>query len=97
VSSYDPATLTLDPGPTAYTASHEYAHQAQNARQTPLWCLWTATNQVPVFGYWTRLLVEVEATAMALVELWRIGLLEPQDVREAGGYLWSYIRGLFHA
>lgn len=91
---YDPLTLRLELGGTAYEDAHEWAHVEQHARQTVAWRLWWVSLRIPVLCRLAVLMVEIEAAAKATREMVQCGIWEVRDGIEAIGCLFAYLRSL---
>lgn len=89
-ASYNPDTLELIPGVTAYSAFHEWAHLEQHALRTRLW-EWRQRARLSAFRHVANLAVECEAAFIALRDLRRCGILQASDFFEAAEGLLQYL------
>ncbi len=95
---FDPWRLLFCAGESAYSQAHEWAHVRQCVCQSVPWRVWETSRRlpnVPFLGRFAVVAVEIEAAALALLELWQCGLLEREDFATAlRGLRWS-VRELF--
>jgi hypothetical protein len=94
LAQYNPHTLALCPGASAYAHFHEWAHVGQHARRTVLWRAFERLRFVPVLGRVSLLAIEIEAAWLAREEMRACGLWQAGDAREAWAGVRSYLRAL---
>jgi hypothetical protein len=94
LAQYNPSTLALCPGGSAYGDFHEWAHVGQHARRTLVWRAFEWLRSVPMLGRVSLLVLEIEAAWIAREEMRACGVWQAGDAREAWFGVLSYLRAL---